>query len=81
MEEKERLGLFHKMTKDNKQYCCKVASSLGELENTAEIAWGTKEYSFLTDKYKPTVFFGLFDVRDYYIKNLNNYPWSKNYHE
>ena len=53
------------------KWCCKVASSLGELENTAENAWGTKEYFFPEDLRKPTVFFGLYDVRDYLMLRLH----------
>lgn len=45
--------------------CCRWAPSLGELEGTHQDAWGTKDYVYATDKYLPTVFFGLYDLRDY----------------
>lgn len=38
------------------------APSLGALESTHEIAWGTEDYK---DRNKPTCFFGLYDLRDY----------------
>lgn len=38
------------------------AKSLGKLEGTHQEAWGTSEY---TDRTKPCVFFGLYDLRDY----------------
>lgn len=41
---------------------CRMAPSLGSLENTPENAWGTKPY---TNRKEPTVFFGLYDLRDY----------------
>jgi hypothetical protein len=41
---------------------CKWAKSLGELEATHQEIWGTSDY---TDRNKPVVFFGLYDLRDY----------------
>jgi hypothetical protein len=41
---------------------CRVAPSLGELEDTPENIWGTTPY---TDKNSDCVFFGLYDLRDY----------------
>lgn len=41
---------------------CRWASSLGSLEDTHQVAWGTVDY---TDRNKPCVFFGLYDLRDY----------------
>lgn len=38
------------------------APSLGELEGNHQIAWGTEDYH---SRYEPTVFFGLYDLRDY----------------
>lgn len=44
---------------------CRVAPSLGALEGTPEEAWGTKPYTWLKHRQDPTVFFGLYDLRDY----------------
>ena len=44
------------------KFQCRWAPSLGELEATHQEAWGTREYKNIID---PTVFFGLFDLRDY----------------
>lgn len=41
---------------------CKVAPSLGELEGNPNDTWGTKPYKFNAGS---TVFFGMYDVRDY----------------
>jgi hypothetical protein len=41
---------------------CRVAPSLGELEDTPQNIWGTLPY---TNKKEPCVFFGLYDLRDY----------------
>ena len=41
---------------------CRVAPSLGALESTHQEAWGTTEYE---SRNEPTVFFGLYDMRDY----------------
>ncbi len=41
---------------------CRWAPSLGELEATHQEVWGTEEY---TNRDDPTVFFGLYDLRDY----------------
>lgn len=38
------------------------APSLGELESTHQLAWGTQDYK---SRYEPTCFFGLYDLRDY----------------
>lgn len=55
----------------SKDYHCRWAKSLGELENTHQEIWGTKEYRFPRDIYKPTVFFGLYDIRDYLALRLH----------
>jgi hypothetical protein len=47
---------------------CRWAPSLGELEGTAEEVWGTSPYKNRKD---PTVFFGLYDLRDYLALNLH----------
>lgn len=39
------------------------AQSLGALEGTPQEVWWTSAY---TSRYEPTVFFGLYDLRDYY---------------
>jgi hypothetical protein len=41
---------------------CHWAKSLGELEATHQEAWGTTDYE---SRHFPTVFFGLYDLRDY----------------
>jgi len=41
---------------------CRVAQSLGELNGTHQETWRTVDY---TDRNKPTVFMGLYDLRDY----------------
>ena len=51
---------------EKQEYCCRWAPSLGELENTHQAVWGTKDYIYKEDKLKPTVFFGLYDVRDFW---------------
>lgn len=48
------------------QYACRWAPSLGELEETHEKVWGTKEYHGTLDTARPTVFFGLYGLRDFY---------------
>lgn len=53
------------MIKNNNNWCCRVAPSLGELEATHQEIWGTKDYVYSEDKDKPTCFFGLYDLRDY----------------
>jgi len=44
---------------------CRWASSLGELEATAEEVWGTPSYNPKKHKREPAVFLGLYDLRDY----------------
>lgn len=44
---------------------CRWAPSLGELEETAEYIWSTLPYEYFYASTKPTVFFGLYDLRDY----------------
>lgn len=44
---------------------CRWAPSLGSLEATHQEVWGTMEYKWWRDFNKPTVFFGLYDLRDY----------------
>ena len=46
-------------------YCCRWAPSLGELDNTHENVWDTVNYEYRKHKDMPTVFFGLYDLRDY----------------
>jgi len=46
------------------QAFCRYAPSLGGLEGTPEEAWGTLPYSW-KQRNEPTVFFGLYDLRDY----------------
>ena len=54
------------MQENNKiEFCCKWAESLGSLENTHQEVWGTKDYVYDEDKERPTVFMGLYDLRDY----------------
>jgi len=43
---------------------CRVAPSLGALEGDPNEVWGTEPYSF-KHRHEPTVFFGLYDLRDY----------------
>lgn len=45
------------------QWQCRVAPSLGDLESTHTKTWGTDEY---TDDQRPTVFFGLYGLPDFY---------------
>lgn len=45
---------------------CRMAPSLGALEDTPENTWGTPEYKYPEHKNEDTVFFGMYDVRDYY---------------
>lgn len=42
---------------------CRWSPTLGELEDTHQAVWGTNNY---TDKTKPTVFFGLYGLPDFY---------------
>lgn len=46
------------------QVYCRWAPSLGELEGTHQEVWGTVDYTSENRK-DPTVFFGLYDLRDY----------------
>jgi hypothetical protein len=45
---------------------CRWSPTLGSLEDTAEAVWGIKEYVPDKDIDKPTVFFGLYGVPDFY---------------
>lgn len=47
----------------DQKWQCRVASSLGDLESTHDQVWGTDEY---TDNERPTVFFGLYGLPDFY---------------
>ena len=47
------------------QTFCRYAPSLGELEGTPLEAWSTPLYDPKKHKKEPTVFFGMFDFRDY----------------
>jgi hypothetical protein len=47
------------------QPCCRWAPSLGALEGTHQEVWGTLDYNRKEHKKNPTVFFGLYDLRDY----------------
>lgn len=42
---------------------CRIAPSLGALEDTPDNIWGTKPY---LDEFQPTVFFGLYGLPDFY---------------
>lgn len=44
---------------------CRVAPSLGALEGTHQEVWGTEDYVYSKHKNEPTVFFGMYDLRDY----------------
>src|SRR3990167_2098092 len=44
---------------------CRWSQSLGSLEASHYDTWGTYEYVYPRDRNKPTVFFGLYDLRDY----------------
>lgn len=48
------------------QYACRWAPTLGELEASHEKVWGTKTYDPETDIARPTVFFGLYGLPDFY---------------
>lgn len=48
------------------EYCCRWAPTLGALEDSHEKVWGTKTYDPVTDRDKPTVFFGLYGLPDWY---------------
>jgi hypothetical protein len=52
------------MSQKSKIYC-RTAPSLGALNNSPVEIWGTEEYSYQPNKNDPTVFFGLYDLRDY----------------
>jgi hypothetical protein len=47
------------------RWACRVAPSLGALEAIHQEAWGTKDYDYSTEAHTHTVFFGLYDLRDY----------------
>lgn len=47
------------------KFYCRVAPSLGALEGTHQEVWGTEEYDPKKHKNEPTVFMGLYDIRDY----------------
>lgn len=49
----------------NYQTYCRWAPSLGKLEATHQEVWGTEDYVWWKHRYRPTVFFGLYDLRDY----------------
>lgn len=54
---------------------CRVAPSLGALEGTPKEAWGTDPYHcFICSGDQPTVFFGLYDLRDYLALWLHRGP-------
>ncbi len=44
---------------------CRYAPSLGELEGTPKEVWGTDVYNRKKHRNESTVFFGLYDMRDY----------------
>ena len=48
--------------KTYEQFQCRWSQSLGELEATHQEVWNTENY---LSRYAPTVFFGLYDLRDY----------------
>ena len=43
-----------------------MAPSLGTFEDSPENVWGTKIYKYPEDKFRPTCFMGVYDVRDYW---------------
>lgn len=43
-----------------------VSSSVIGFKEKAEKVWGLEEYKYPKDKYKPTVFFGMYHIGDYY---------------
>ena len=45
---------------------CRWAPTLGRLESTAELIWGTENYNPETDRDEPCVFFGLYGLPDFY---------------
>jgi len=45
---------------------CRWAPSLGRLEESSDMVWGTKPYNPDTDIMDPTVFFGLYGLPDFY---------------
>jgi len=47
------------------KYFCRWAPSLGSLEATHQEVWGTEDYVWWKHWNRPTVFFGLYDLRDY----------------
>ncbi len=50
---------------------CHWAKSLGALEDTAENVWGTEKYILWKHLKEPTVFFGMYDVRDYLALSIH----------
>ena len=51
---------------DRRRWFCNWASSLGELEGTAEDTWGTLKYEYKKHKYENLIQFGAYDARDYF---------------
>lgn len=49
----------------SRQTYCRYAPSLGDLEGTPKEVWGTEVYNRKKHRNEPTVFFGLYDMRDY----------------
>ena len=49
------------------RFKCYMAPSLGGLEATPAEAWGTEPYKIFKDRNEPTVFVGLYDLRDYLV--------------
>lgn len=48
------------------QWVCRWAPSLGRLEESSDIIWGTSLYDEKTDQEKSCVFFGLYGLPDFY---------------
>lgn len=53
------------MSDKDKKAFCRYAPSLGALEGTPEEVWGTPPYKCWKHLWEPTIFFGLYDFRDY----------------
>jgi len=51
---------------ETNDYRCRWSPTLGALEDTAENIWGIQPYKAEKDKEKPTVFFGLYGLPDFW---------------
>lgn len=60
------MAVFAKPMETEKEICkLRIAPSLGELDGDPNKAWNTEPYNPKTDKEKPMVQFGMYDLRDY----------------